>query len=200
MRPFRERRSVSDLGEDLARAYEARVAAVDVELTPAAIRAVVRELGGGEGRAQVAAGNKQLAGQLGVSVRTVQRWQKEGGEARSISRSTPGLRISVQGIATARQRAANMRDLRGRIQEQGLDVGACRVMVLVYNEDRARPRNVGPQHIDGANEGLIDALDALEDGDTAAAAEAFGNAWLGTYGIDVDAEVTDVVGAFSLGT
>jgi len=126
--------------------------------------------------------------------------QKEGGEARSISRSTPGLKISVQGIATARQRAANMRDLRGRIQEQGLDVGACRVMVLVYNEDRARPRNVGPQHIDGANEGLIDALDALEDGDTAAAAEAFGNAWLGTYGIDVDAEVTDVVGAFSLGT
>jgi len=200
VRPFRERRSVSDLGEDLARAYEARVAAVDVELTPAAIRAVVRELGGGEGRAQVAAGNKQLAGQLGVSVRTVQRWQKEGGEARSISRSTPGLKISVQGIATARQRAANMRDLRGRIQEQGLDVGACRVMVLVYNEDRARPRNVGPQHIDGANEGLIDALDALEDGDTAAAAEAFGNAWLGTYGIDVDAEVTDVVGAFSLGT
>jgi len=41
---------VSDLGEDLVRAYEARVVA-DVELTPAAIRAVVRELGGGEGRA-----------------------------------------------------------------------------------------------------------------------------------------------------
>jgi len=109
------------------------------------------------------------------------------------------LKISVQGIANEQQRAANMWELRGRIQEQGLDVGACRVLVLVYNEDRARPRNVGPQHIDGANEGLIDALDALEDGDTAAAAAAFGNAWLGTYGIDVDAEVTDVVGAFALG-
>ncbi len=190
---------MSDLGEELVRVYEARVAAADVELTPAAIRAVVRELGGGEGRAQVAAGNKQLAGQLGISVRTVQRWQKERGEARSISRSTPGLKISVQGIANEQQRAANMWELRGRIQEQGLDVGACRVLVLVYNEDRARPRNVGPQHIDGANEGLIDALDALEDGDTAAAAAAFGNAWLGTYGIDVDAEVTDVVGAFALG-
>jgi len=71
--------NVSDLGEDLARAYEARVAAADVELTPAAIRAVVQQLGGGEGRSQVAAGNKQLAGQLGISVRTVQRWQKEGG-------------------------------------------------------------------------------------------------------------------------
>jgi len=71
------------------------VAAADVELMPAAIRAVVRELGGGEGRGQVAAGNKELAGQLGVSVRTVQRWQKEGGEARSVARSTPGLRISV---------------------------------------------------------------------------------------------------------
>jgi len=190
---------MSDLGADLARAYEARVAATDVELTPAAIRAVVQQLGGGEGRAQVAAGNKQLAGQLGISVRTVQRWQKEGGEARSVARSTPGLRISVQGIATAQQRAANARAFRERVQEQGLDVAPCRVMVLVYNEDRARPRNVGPQHIDGANEGLIDALDALEDGDTAAVAEAFGHAWLGTYGIDVDASVTDVVGTFVLG-
>ncbi len=188
---------MSDLGEDLTRAYEARVAAADVELTPAAIHAVVRELGGGEGRAQVAAGNKQLAGQLGISVRTVQRWQKEGGEARRVARSTPGLRISVRGIATEQQRQTNARAFRERVQEQGLDVGPCRVMVKVYNEDRARPRNVGSQHIDGANEGLIDALDALEDGDTAAAAEAFGNAWLGTYGIDVDASVTDVVGTFS---
>ncbi len=103
---------MSDLGEDLARANEARVAAADVELTPAAIRAVVRELGGGEGRAQVAAGNKELAGQLGVSVRTVQRWQKEGGEARSVARSTPGLRISVRGIATEQQRQANARAFR----------------------------------------------------------------------------------------
>jgi len=175
------------------------VAAADVELTPAAIRAVVRQLGGGEGRAQVAAGTRALAGELGVAVRTVQRWQKEGGEARSVARSTPGLRISVQGIATAQQRQANARAFRERVMEQGLDVGACRVMVLVYNEDRARPRNVGPQHIDGANEGLIDALDAREDGDTAAAAEAFGNAWLETYGMEVDASVTDVVGTFALG-
>jgi len=190
---------VSDLGADLARAYEARVAAADVELTPAAIHAVVQALGGGEGRAQVAAGNKELAGQLGISVRTVQRWQKEGGEARSVARSTPGLRISVRGIATEQQRQVNARAFRERVQEQGLDVEPCRVMVKVYNEDRARPRSIGPQHIAGTNEGLIDALDALEDGDTAAAAEAFGNAWLGTYGIDVDAEVTDVVGAFALG-
>jgi hypothetical protein len=190
---------MADLGEDLARAYEARVAAADVELTPAAIRAVVRQLGGGEGRAQVAAGTRALAGELGVAVRTVQRWQKEGGEARSVARSTPGLRISVRGIATEQQRAANARAFRERVMAQGLDVAPCRVMVLVYNEDRARPRNVGPQHIDGANEGLIDALDALDDGDTAAAAEAFGHAWLGTYGIDVDANVTDVVGTFALG-
>jgi len=54
-------------------------------------------------------------------------------------------------------------------------------------------------HIAGTNEGLIDALDALEDRNTAAAAEAFGNAWLGTYGLDVDASVTDVVGTFVIG-
>ncbi len=188
---------MSDLGEDLTRAYEARVAATDVELTPAAIRAVVRELGGGEGRAQVSAGNKELAGQLGISVRTVQRWQKEGGEARSVARSTPGLRISVRGIATEQQRAANARAFRERVQEQGLDVAPCRVMVLVYNEDRARPRSIGPQHIEG--DALTEALDALEAGDTGAAAEAFGAAWLETYGMDVDAEVTDVVGTLQVG-
>jgi hypothetical protein len=49
----------------------------------------------------------------------------------------------------------------------------------------------------GTNEGLIDALDALEDGN-AAAAEAFGRAWLDAYGMDdVDATITDVVGTFS---
>ena len=187
---------MSDLGEDLARVYEARVAATDVELTPATIRAVVRELGGGEGRAQVAAGNKELAGQLGISVRTVQRWQKEGGEARSVARSTPGLRISVRGIANEVQRAANARAFRERVQEQGLDVGACRVMVLVYNEDRARPRSIGDMHI--AGDALTEALDALEVGDTAGVAEAFGRAWLDVYGMsDVDATITDVVGAFS---
>ncbi len=189
---------MADLGEDLARAYEARVAAADVELTPAAIRAVVRQLGGGEGRAQVAAGTRALAGELGVAVRTVQRWQKEGGEARSVARSTPGLRISVRGIATVQQRQANARAFRERVMEQGLDVGPCRVMVLVYNEDRARPRTIGPQHIAGTNEGLIDALDALEDGNATTAAEAFGNAWLQMYGMDVDAEVTDVLGAFHI--
>jgi len=188
---------MSDLGEDLARAYEARVAAADVELTPAAIRAVVRELGGGEGRHQVAAGNKELAGQLGISVRTVQRWQKEGGqgEARSVARSTPGLRISVRGIATAQQRAANARAFRERVQEQGLDVGACRVLVKVYNEERARPRSIGAQHIGG--DALTAALDALEGGDAVGASESFGRAWLDAYGMDdVDATITDVVGTF----
>ncbi len=172
------------------------MAAADVELTPAAIRAVVRELGGGEGRAQVAEGNRILAGQLGVSVRTVQRWQKEGGEVRSIARSTPGLKISVQGIANEQQRSANARAFRERVQEQGLDVGACRVMVLVYNEDRARPRSIGAQHIGG--DALTEALDALEAGDTIGAEAAFGRAWLDAYGMDdVDATITDVVGTFS---
>jgi len=191
---------VSDLSADLARAYEARVAAADVELTPAAIRAVVRALGGGEGRAQVAAGNKELAGQLGISVRTVQRWQKEGGqgEARSVARSTPGLRISVRGIATEQQRAANARSFRERVQEEGLDVAPCRVLVKVYNEDRARPRNIGPQHIGG--DALTEALEALEAGDAVGAAKAFGAAWLETYGMDaVDATITDVVGTFQIG-
>jgi len=161
-----------------------------------AIRAVVRELGGGAGRAQVAAGNKHLADQLGVSVWTVQRWQKEGGEARRVARSTPGLRISVRGIATAQQRAANARAFRERVQEQGLDVAPCRVMVKVYNEDRARPRSIGAQHIGGDE--LTEALDALEEGDAAGVAEAFGRAWLDTYGMDdVDATITDVVGTFS---
>lgn len=189
---------MADLGEQLRGAFERE--AGTVELTPTAIRGVVQQLGGGEGRRQVAAGNKQLAGQLGVSVRTVQRWQKESGsgEARRVTRSTPGLRISVAGIANEQRLQATIQRLRPRIQEQGLDVGAARVMVQAYNENRSRPRNIGDQHIDGANEGLINALDALQDGDTAAAGEAFGSAWLETYGMTVDAEVTDVQSGFAL--
>ena len=168
--------------------------AADVALDAGVIRGLVHERGGGEGRSQVAEGNRILAVELGVSVRTVQRWQKEGGEARSVARSTPGLRISVRGIATEVQRAANARAFRERVQEQGLDVGACRVMVLVYNEDHARPRSIGDMHIGG--DALTEALDALEAGDAAGAGAAFGTAWLETYGLDVDAEVTDVVGVF----
>ena len=74
----------------------------------------------------------------------------------------------------------------------------CRVMVKVYNEDRPRPRNIGPQHIGGDT--LTEALDALEAGDMAGTAEAFGAAWLEAYGMDaVDAEVMDVLGAFQIG-
>jgi len=48
---------------------------------------------------------------------------------------------------------------------------------------------------------LTEALDALEAGDGAGAAEAFGAAWLEAYSMDaVDANaVTDVVGAFGIG-
>jgi len=187
---------MSDLGTDLRRAFADRADLAD--LSPASVRSVVRGLGGGGGRTQVAAGNKHLAGQLGVSVRTVQRWQKEGGEARSVSRSTPGLRVSVRGVIDAHTLRATVQRLRPEIQARGLDVGPCRLMTLVYNEPRARPRNVGGQHIGGDNDNLMAALDALAEGDTAAAGEAFGTAWLGTYGMDVDAEVTDVQGAFAL--
>ncbi len=99
------------------------------------------------------------------------------------------------GHATEQQRAANARAFRERVQEQGLDVAPCRVLVKVYNEDRPRPRSIGAQHIGGDE--LTAALDALEEGDAAGASEAFGRAWLDAYGMDdVDATITDVVGTF----
>ncbi len=57
-----------------------------------------------------------------------------------------------------------------------------------------------PEHPDDAHRGdaLTEALDALEAGDVVGAPESFEGTWLETYGIDVDAEVTDVVGAFAL--
>ncbi len=77
-------------------------------------------------------------------------------------------------------------------------MGPCRVLVKVYNEDRPRPRHIGPQHIGG--DALTEALDALEAGDGAGAAEAFGAAWLEAYGMDgVDATITDVMGTFQVG-
>ena len=114
-----------------------------------------------------------------------------------MARSTPGLRISVRGIASAEQRRVNVQQVRQEVMDNGLDVDGCRVMVLVYNEDRARPRNIPPVHLSG--ESLIEAFDALEDGDTAAAADAFGDAWLAVYGMDVEASVTDVIGTFGVG-
>jgi len=96
-----------------------------------------------------------------------------------LARSTPGLRLSVQGIATAWQRAANARAFRERVrQEQGLDVGPCRVMAPVYNEDRARPRNIGRQHIGGRANG------GAGGERRGGVAEAFGAAWLEAYGMD----------------
>jgi hypothetical protein len=44
----------------------------------------------------------------------------------------------------------------------------------------------------------VDLLTVMWTGPPAAAAEAFGTAWLETYGMDVDARVTDVVGTFAL--
>jgi len=72
------------------------------------------------------------------------------------------------------------------------------VLVKVYNEERARPRNIGPQHI--AGDALTEALEALEAGDGAGAADAFGAAGLEAYGMDgVDATITDVMGTFGIG-
>jgi len=107
------------------------------------------------------------------------------------------LRISERGIATAQQQQANARAFRERVQEQGLDVAPCRVMVKVYDEDRPQARNIGPQHIGG--DALTEVLDALEAGDAAGAAKAFVAAWPEAYGMDaVNATITDVVGAFTL--
>jgi len=104
----------------------------------------------------------------------------------------------VQGIATAEQRRVNVQQVRQQVMDHGLDVDGCRVMVRAYNEERARPRTIPPVHLSG--ESLIDALDALEDGKPAAAAAAFGTAWLEAYGMDVEASVTEVLGTFQIGT
>jgi len=88
--------------------------AAEVALTPAAVRSVVETLGGGSGRHALATGNRLLAAQVGVNVRTVQRWQKEpgSGEARAVTRTrTEGVTAAVQGIANAQAR-----DLIGRGQ------------------------------------------------------------------------------------
>ncbi len=46
---------------------------------------------------------------------------------------------------------------------------------------------------------LTAALDALEEGDVAGAADAFGAAWLESYSMDaVDASVIDVLGTFEV--
>jgi len=84
--------------------------AAEVALTPAAVRSVVETLGGGSGRHEIAAGNRLLAAQVGVTVHTVQRWQVEpgAGEARDVTRTrAAGVTAAVQGIANAQGRTTS---------------------------------------------------------------------------------------------
>ncbi len=179
------------LERELQGRIDALVAA-DVALDAGVIRGLVHERGGGEGRSQIAEGNRILAGELGVSVRTVQRWQKEGGEARDVNRSTAGLKISVKALADAQQRAANVQ----RLRDDGLTVDLCECWVQVSNEQRSRFRRVrqvddnAPLHLDGATMGLV--LDEIDAGHAATAADIFGAGMLGPYGISQAAEITDV--------
>ena len=173
--------------------------AAEVSLTPAAVRSVVETLGGGSGRHAIAAGNRLLAVQAGVNVRTVQRWQKEpgAGEARDVTRTrTPGVTAAVQGIANAQGQAANIQ----RLRDEGLTVDYAEGPVRVSSDRVARVRRIS-QTADGAavrldGEAMGAVLDAWGDGATAAgradAADLFGSAVLDQYGIAASAEFTDM--------
>jgi len=146
--------------------------AAEVTLTPAAVRAVVETLGGGSGRREIAAGNRLLAEQVGVNVRTVQRWQKEpgAGEARDVTRTrTEGVMAAVQGIANAQGRAVNVQ----RLRAEGLDVDYAEGPVRVSSDRVARVRRIS-QTAEGE------------------AADLFGSAVLDQYGIAASAEFTDM--------
>jgi len=189
---------VPALAEMLTERLSALVAA-EVPLTPAAVRSVVETLGGDSGRREIAAGNRLLAAQVGVNVRTVQRWQKEpgAGEARDVTRTrTEGVTAAVQGIANAQQRAANVQ----RLRDDGLSVDYAEGPVRVSNDKVARVRRISQTadgeaiHLDGAAMGAV--LDVWNDGATAAAradaADLFGSNVLDQYGIAASAEFTDM--------
>jgi len=181
--------------------------AAEVTLTPAAVRSVVETLGEGSGRREVAAGNRLLAEQVGVNVRTVQRWQKEpgAGEARDVTRTrVEGVTAAVQGIANAQGRAANVQ----RLRDDGLTVDYAEGPVRVSNAKVARVRRISQTaegdkvHLDGAAMGAV--LDAWGDGATAvgraeaadlfgsAVLDQYGSAVLDQYGIAASAEFTDM--------
>ncbi len=173
--------------------------AAEVTLTPAVVRSVVETLGGGSGRHEIAVGNRLLAAQVGVNVRTVQRWQKEpgAGEARDVTRTrVEGVTAAVQRIANAQQRTANVQ----RLRDDGLTVDYAEGPVRVSNDKVARVRRISQTaegdkvHLDGATMGTV--LDAWNDGVTAQAraeaADLFGSAVLDQYGIAASAEFTDM--------
>jgi len=189
---------VPALAELLTERLGALVAA-EVPLTPAAVRSVVETLGGGGGRREIAAGNRLLAAQVGVNVRTVQRWQKEpgAGEARDVTRTrVEGVTAAVEGIANAQGRAANVQ----RLRDEGLSVDYAEGPVRVSNDKVARVRRISQTaagdkvHLDGAAMGAV--LDAWADGATAVgraeAADLFGSAVFDQYGIAASAEFTDM--------
>jgi len=173
--------------------------AAEVALTPAAVRSVVETLGGGSGRHEIAAGNRLLATQVGVTVRTVQRWQVEpgAGEARDVTRTrAAGVTAAVQGIANAQGRAANVQ----RLHDEGLTVDYAEGPVRVSSDRVARVQRISQTaegaaiHLDGEAMGAV--LDAWGDGATAEgraeAADLFGSVVLDQYGIAASAEFTDM--------
>lgn len=148
--------------------------------TRATIRALAEQHGG----------NVQLASRLGVTPRTVQRWTTETAtEQREAVRSTPALRDAVADLVTTSRVKAGARALRGR----PVTVEAVTIMVVTYDQTRERPRSPGDQELDADT--MAGVLDKLEEGDIGAASEAFTDAWLGAYGMDVDSEITDVRGS-----
>ena len=172
---------MSDLTRDL-RAAVAAHAPFSPVLGPSTIRALAENAGG----------NTALARQLGVTPRTVQRWTKEGGQTRNVTKTTPALRAAVDRLATTTRVKQGADALRGR----AVEVAPLSIAVIAYNEKRARGRNVGEQEIDA--DAMGDVLDKLADGDNGAAGELFTAAYLGAYGMTVDAEITDVRGTIRL--
>jgi len=175
---------MSDLSVEL-RAAVAAHAPYETTVSAATIRALATNAGG----------NSALARRLGVTPRTVQRWQKEGGQTRDATKSTPALRALLAEQITNQRVRDGARALRGRAVTVE---PTATVMVQVYEDERPRPRRPGAQTIRA--DAMDPVLDRLIGGDTAGAAEAFTSAYLGAYGMGAadDAVITDVRGTLRL--
>jgi len=192
---------VPALADLLTERLNALVAA-EVTLTPAAVRSVVETLGGGSGRHEIAAGTRLLAEQVGVNVRTVQRWQKEPGtgEARDVTRTrTPGVTAAVQGIANAQGRGGQRPAVARRGPRCGLRGGAGTGALRQGGAgaaDQPDGRGGGDPSGRGGDGGGARRVGRRGDGATAEgraeAADLFGSVVLDQYGIAASAEFTDM--------
>lgn len=139
------------------------------------------------GLVNVAGGTRAVAGMLGVTQRTVQRWTTETaaqrrrvpasalGRLRTALRNTPGYRAQLLGVGRPGSRAARLRNRGATAHFRGRTVSG----IVAGGRAYVRTRTVPDRQLTGAQ--MAPVVDAFLRGNDAAAEHLFQEAYADAY-------------------